>query len=104
MTFPLLRTNANGKNISCDLHMEHLNRECHRRPGCNITDNAIQRVGRSLRSSIIENIDWINSINPSSGHHTVRSSEADTFDAVSKVFSYTPGRDVGTFQPSKATL
>ena len=70
-----------GKNISCDLHMEHLNRECKcsiGSLGANITDTAIQRVGRSLRSStqIIQNFDAINNITPSSGHHIVCSSEA----------------------------
>ena len=50
------------KNIPCDLHMEHLNRECKGSIsglGANITDGAIQRVGRSLRShtKILENFD-----------------------------------------------
>lgn len=40
-----------GKNVSCDLHNEHLNRECKQSIsglGSNITDAAIQRVGCSL--------------------------------------------------------
>ena len=40
-----------GKNIPCDLHIEHLNRECKESLitlGSNLTDNAIQRVGKSL--------------------------------------------------------
>ena len=50
-----------GKNISCDLHMEHLNRECKTSIaglGANITDAAIQRVGKSLYTSsmILDNL------------------------------------------------
>ena len=96
-----------GKNVSCDLHMEHLNRECKGsigELGANITDNSIQRVGRSLQSStsILENFDRVNNSTPS-GHHTVRSSEADMLKLIdqvhnkSKVFSYTPGRRHQTF-------
>lgn len=39
-----------GKNISSDLHMEHLNRECKNAMssmGANVTDQSIQRVGRA---------------------------------------------------------
>ena len=71
-----------GKNVSCDLYMEHLNREYKGSIaglGANITDGAIQRVGRSLHSTtkIIESFDTTNTIPPQSGYHTVRSSEAD---------------------------
>ena len=40
-----------GKNIPCDLHMEHLNRDCKTAIaglGANITDKAVQRVGRCV--------------------------------------------------------
>ena len=71
-----------GKNIPCDLHMEHLNRECKGSIsglGANITDGAIQRVGRSLRSStkILDNFDKENGIASQSGYHPVRTSAAD---------------------------
>ena len=71
-----------GKNMPCNLHMEHLNRECKGSIsglGANITDGAIQRVGRSLRShtKILENFDKANDIASQSGYHTVSSSEAD---------------------------
>ena len=92
-----------GKNISCDLHMEHLNRECKTSIaglGANITDAAIQHVGKSLytSSTILDNFDQLNSIRPESGFHTVRSSDADITKLLkqlhtdSKVFSYVPGR------------
>ena len=103
-----------GKNISCDLDMEHLNRECKcsigSSIGANITDTAIQRVGGSLRSStqIIQNFDSINNITQSSGHHTVRSSEADMsklMDAVhnTKVFHTHLEENIATSQHSRAT-
>ena len=41
-----------GKNISSDLHMEHLNREVKNAMssmGANITDQSIQRVGRAIK-------------------------------------------------------
>ena len=92
-----------GKNVPCDLHMEHLNRECKGSIsglGANITDNAIKRVGKSLRSSskILENFDALNAISPQSGYHTVRSSEADIAKLLKQlhedahVFSYIPRR------------
>ena len=71
-----------GKNIPCDLHMEHLNRESKSSIGglgANITDNAIQRVGKSLRSStaILEMFDQVNNCQSQSGHHTTRVSDCD---------------------------
>ena len=102
-----------GKNISCDLHMEHLNCECKcsiGSLGANITDTAIQHVGRSLCSStqIIQNFDLINNITPSSSHHPVRSSEADMsklMDAVhnTKVFHTHMEENIETSQHSRAT-
>jgi hypothetical protein len=92
-----------GKKVPCDLHMEHLNRECKGSIGglgANVTDAAIRRVGKSLCSSckILDNFDQINSITPESGYHTVRSSDADIAKLLkqlhedTKVFSCIPGR------------
>ena len=39
------------KNIACDLHMEHLNKECKcfiAGLGANITDSSVTRVGKAL--------------------------------------------------------
>jgi len=57
-----------GKNISCDLHMEHLNREAKNGihgMGSNITDEAVKRVGKSIGQTveIIRNFDAFNNIN-----------------------------------------
>ena len=50
-----------GKNIPCDLHMEHINRECKTAMGIlgpNVTrENSIKRIGRSIGS--ISNITTI---------------------------------------------
>ena len=92
-----------GKNVSCDLHMEHLNRECKGSIsglGANITDGAIQWVGCSLHSStsILRNFDKVNCVPVESGYHTVRSSAADINKLLkqihddSKVFSLCHGR------------
>ena len=46
---------CNGKNIAADLHMEHLNRKAKdflSGLGLNITDEAVQRIGRSLRQTM----------------------------------------------------
>ena len=92
-----------GKNVSCDLHNEHLNRECKDSIaglGANITDRAIQRVGMSLRATrkILERFDKVNGIPPLSGYHTVRSSTEDMNKLVkqlhqdTKVFTVSKGR------------
>lgn len=70
------------KNILYDFHMEHLNRKCKRSLaglGANLTDGAIERVGKSLRTSskILGNFDQLNSIRLESGYHTVQSADAN---------------------------
>ena len=97
-----------GKNVPCDLHMEHLNRECKASIsglGANITDAAIQRVGRSLRSStkILENFDLEANIALQSGYHPVKSSSADIEKLLkqvhddTRVFVTKPGRSHRNF-------
>ena len=71
-----------GKNIPCDLHMEHLNRVCKESIsglGANITDHSIQRAGRSVGrcNEILANLDELAGVRPESDYHTVRSSQAD---------------------------
>ncbi len=92
-----------GKNIPCDLHLEHLNRECKTALsglGSNITDRAVQRIGRCIRTttSMLENFDIQNGIPTQSSYHTRRSSVADINKIVqqltqsSKVFQENLGR------------
>ena len=103
-----------GKNVPCDL-LEHLNRECKGSIsglGTNITDSAIQRVGKSLRSStkIIANFDKENGIAPQSGYHPVRTSAADIEKLLkqvhndSQVFVATHGRCHQTFPNFTANI
>lgn len=104
-----------GKNVSCDLHMEHLNRELKGSIsglGANITDGSIQRVGRSLRTStkILENFDEQNDIASYSGHHPIRTSAADMEKLLkqvhedSQVFTHRPGRRHQNFPDFEANV
>ena len=96
-----------AKNIPCDLHNEHLNRECKGSIsglGANLTEHAIERVGRSLRLStrILQHFDELQGIPIQSGHHAIRSSAADFAKLVeqlhdSKVFHLFDGRAHRTF-------
>ena len=45
---------CSGKNIAADLHMEHLNRQAKDFLGSNITNEAVQRIGRSLRQTLMK--------------------------------------------------
>ena len=50
-----------GRNVSMDLHMEHLNRECKASIaglGANITEQAVKRVGKCLMNHKCDKILW----------------------------------------------
>ena len=71
-----------GKNISADLHMEHLNRICKQSIsglGANITDNSIKRVGYCIGrlQATLQQYDEDNDVKVESSHHTVRSTKGD---------------------------
>lgn len=106
-----------GKNIPCDLHMEHLNRECKTALsglGSNITDKSIQRIGQSIGKTVemLENFDEINLVTKQSGFHTSRSSKKDVeklvgqLFEVSKVFTNQPaaGRCHRNFKTFKSNM
>ena len=92
-----------GRNISSDLHMEHLNREVKTAMssmGANVTDQSIQRVGRAIKvlSETMVKFDQELGVPRESDYHTTRSSAKD-LDRVLKqifdeaeVFSNIPGR------------
>lgn len=66
-----------GKNIPCDLHMEHLNRECKnglRGLGSNITDMSVKRVGKCIGKTMamLTGFDQVNGIPKESDYHTHR--------------------------------
>lgn len=92
-----------GKNIPCDLYMEHLNHECKGAIGSlgpNISSvNAVARIGKSVGEllKVAGQYDTIAGINPESGKHAKRSAAAD-LDKILKqfeeshVFLSEPGR------------
>ena len=107
-----------GKNISCDLHMEHLNREVKNQIaglGSNVTNDSITRIGNALGEMlpILQQFDCVTGIKPTSGRHSKRSCEKDMAILVkqlketSNVFSVVPGcshRTFHSFQPNSMNL
>ena len=66
-----------GKNIPCDLYMEHLNRECKTSLtglGSNITDHSVQCIGRCIGKiiPILQNFDKVNGVLTQSGYRSHR--------------------------------
>jgi L1 cell adhesion molecule like protein len=98
-----------GKNISCDLHMEHLNRALKTSIlglGANISDKSVTRSANCLRTvlEVSENFDIVNDIHPQSSKHSIVSAEKDIKTIVqeltfkSKVFAEKPGRSHCSFR------
>ena len=92
-----------GKNVSSDLHMEHLNRLCKNAisgMGANVTGQSIQRVGRAIKvlSETMQELDKHLGISQESDFHTTRSSDKDLKEVLKQifeetcVFSHIPGR------------
>ena len=97
-----------GKNVSCDLHMEHLNREAKNQIsglGSNITDASVTRVGNALGEVVLtlEQFDRMSGIKEPSSRRSKRSFEKDMtvllkqLKDTSKVFNTVPGRGHRTF-------
>ena len=71
-----------GRNISVDMHMEHLNCECKNALsalGSNMADYSVKRVGRCIGEvvSILYHFDQANAITYQSGYHPHRSLSED---------------------------
>ena len=92
-----------GKNVSCDLHMEHLNREAKNQIsglGSNITDGAVTRVGNALGEvvHVLHRFDCVNRIKDPSARHSQKSCKKDMailvkqLQETSKVFERVSGR------------
>ena len=91
-----------GRNISCDLYMEHLNRllkDAIRALGANKTPKAIGRVGRCTAplDEILERFDTIHNYSSQSDHHKKPSANKDITSMLEQlrkadVFHYTHGR------------
>lgn len=93
-----------GKNISCDLFMEHLNRECKGAMGSlgsNInSSDCVTRIGKSLGglTKITDQYDKVNNAKTESGLHLKPSDAADLAKITQElnslsVFKFLPGRE-----------
>ena len=101
-----------GKNVPCDLHMEHLNRVCKGAIsglGSNISDKAVVRVGKCLgeMEKITNHFDHENGIPSESGKHARKSEKEDCTKILEqlnkmKVFCPTPGRKHSNFPKFQA--
>ena len=91
-----------GRNIPCDLHLEHLNRVCKNAIsdlGVNKTEKAIKRVGNVLGTlyPALQQFDSDNHIRDTSGTHHMPTSEKDRDRIIhelqqTNVFSSIPNR------------
>ena len=94
-------------NISCDLHMEHMNKIAKVAIDglrANKSEKAITRVGKAIgtMTSTLDNFDTINDVPEESGAHSMKSNEKDLHKVVnqlvkSRVFDIIPGRKHKSF-------
>ena len=97
-----------GKNISCDLYMEHLNRllkDAIRALGANKTPNAIDRLGKWIAplGDILDNFDTLHQLTSQGADHKVPSADKDMTRIVNElcgagVFRNVPGRKHNSFK------
>lgn len=97
-----------GRNISMDLHMEHLNREIKNgidHLGCNKTKSAITRLGKVIGSltPILNNFDEENDVKEHHTRHKAPSDKDEVYKIVDhlkkhKVFCYCDGRKYSYFR------
>lgn len=71
-----------GRNISCDLHMEHLNREVKtaiKGLGANKSSKAIMHTGKviGVLTNTLTEIDKNNDISADHGAHAIKSADKD---------------------------
>ena len=91
-----------GKNISCDLHLERLNREVKNALGglsSNITEQSVKRIGKSIQglSKVSHHFDRCNNVPLPTGYHTRKPKTKDVKMMVeqlkkSSVFKFQDGR------------
>lgn len=71
-----------GRNVSMDLHMEHINKECKQTMGSlgsNIGEKAVGQIGRSNGEvmKVTQNFGSVNKVHDESGHHPMRTVQLD---------------------------
>lgn len=103
-----------GKNVSMDLHMEHINRECKVAMGSlgsNITEEAVARIGKSIGEvmKVTHQFDTVNSVAEESGKHSRRSAALDMEKVLSqlqttKIFDHLPKRQHSSFPKFQANI
>ncbi len=103
-----------GKNISSDLHMEHLNKILKNGIGAlasNKTEESIVRLGKAIGTvaPVLQNFDAITGIQHHQTRHKPSSMKKDIMKVVeslhrTKIFSSTPGRKFPTFPNPKSLL
>ena len=104
-----------GKNISCDLHLEHLNRECKNAMcglGANLNGTSVERVGKCLGKTmeLLRAFNYEIGIKQESGFHTARSSKGDINKMLiqllekSQVFQRCDGRFHRSFPKFKCNM
>ena len=103
-----------GHNISCDLHMEHLNREVKtaiKSLGANKSKKAIIRTGKAIGvlSKMLSKYDQEKNITLDNGKHTAASAKKDLTKIMkqlrtSRVFEFIPERRHKSFKKLKRNL
>ena len=103
-----------GRNVSGDLHMEHLNRVCKdavAHLGANKTPGAIVRIGKvvGVISNTLSNFDKVTGVTYLSGEHTRRSDSGDLKMIIeellkSKVFDCIPNRKHHSFKSLRSNV
>lgn len=103
-----------GRNIPCDLHMEHLNRVCKdaiSSLGANVSERGFERVGKCVGKleKITQNFDRLHGVARQSDKHAHRSDVNDLKKMlkqleVSKVFSTNCGRQHSHFPKFEANI
>ena len=96
-----------GKNISCELHMEHLNRllkEAIKALGANKTTNAINRLGRCIAplSDVLDRFDTVHNTEAQKSSHKIPKADKDLITLIkellkAEVFNNKPGRKHRSF-------
>lgn len=81
-----------GKNVLCDLHLEHMNRECKTaigHIGANISNKTVSRVGKCIGSlsNITEHFEKVNGTERQSGKHLTHSTFKDLEKMLSQLHS-----------------
>ena len=103
-----------GRNVSMDLHMEHINKECKQAMGSlgsNIGEKAVGRIGRSIGEvmKVTQNFDSVNKVREESGHHPRRTVQLDMEKLLAQlqdddVYGHVRGRKHSKFKKIQANM